>query len=233
MTALRPYTADELADLPDPALWVDEMDLPELALRLLATVDAERARADQLNTQADAMAEYLRDSLERLALTAGVPTEDDGGPRANFYLVDDVEQAITDLRAERDAERARADQAETALALADRALRDQPMQAFRTRAAQMRRAHAIDAVRRALDVSPTEPEPVDPRCTGTLGSRPSWMSPGQYDPCRCDLTTGHDGPHECEHTRADPQPDTGGPYAGTRTAMDGPIAASPTEGNPE
>jgi len=73
-----------------------------------------------------------------------------------------------------------------------------------------------DAIRRALDASPTEPEPVDQRCTGTLGSRPSWMNPDQYDaaggPCRCDLTAGHDGPHECEHTRAD---------------------ASPTEGNPE
>jgi len=53
MSESTPLTADELADLPDPALWVDEMDLPELALRLLATVDAERARADQ--AEADRM----------------------------------------------------------------------------------------------------------------------------------------------------------------------------------
>lgn len=39
----------------------------------------------------------------------------------------------------------------------------------------------------------------DPRCRGTLGSRPSWMSPDQYDPCRCRLDRGHDGPHWCEH----------------------------------
>lgn len=44
-----------------------------------------------------------------------------------------------------------------------------------------------------------EPAEVDPRCTGTLGSRPEWMSPGQYDPCRCRLDAGHDGPHWCEH----------------------------------
>ena len=88
--------------------------------------------------------------------------------RRLLATVDDERAEKTRLRAmyeqaERDgtAERARADQAETALALADRALRDQPMQAFRTRAAQMRRAHAIDAVRRALDASPTEGNPDD------------------------------------------------------------------------
>ena len=94
MSDPTPLTDDELAHarqaLSANSPWT-------IARRALATVDAERARADQLNTQADAMTEYLRDSLERLALTAGVPIEDDGGPRANFYLVDDVEQAITDL----------------------------------------------------------------------------------------------------------------------------------------
>lgn len=40
-------------------------------------------------------------------------------------------------------------------------------------------------------------EPV--RCLGTLGKRPSWMSPDQYDPCRCELPNGHDGDHRCEH----------------------------------
>lgn len=44
----------------------------------------------------------------------------------------------------------------------------------------------------------TWPEP-DPRCTGTLGSRPDWMSPDQYDPCRCRLDAGHEGAHWCEH----------------------------------
>lgn len=37
------------------------------------------------------------------------------------------------------------------------------------------------------------------RCPATLGERPSWMSPGQYDPCHCRLPNGHDGDHECSH----------------------------------
>lgn len=40
------------------------------------------------------------------------------------------------------------------------------------------------------------------RCEGTLGSKPWWMSWGQYDPCRCDLPEGHDGPHDCWHLRS-------------------------------
>lgn len=40
---------------------------------------------------------------------------------------------------------------------------------------------------------------LDPRCKGTLGSRPEWMGVDQYDPCRCRLDRGHDGPHWCEH----------------------------------
>lgn len=41
---------------------------------------------------------------------------------------------------------------------------------------------------------------MDPRCKGTLGDRPGWMSPDQFDPCRCLLPRNHDGDHECEHT---------------------------------
>ncbi len=40
----------------------------------------------------------------------------------------------------------------------------------------------------------------DPRCTVDVGSRPSWMSPDQYDPCRCLLPKGHVGNHTCGHT---------------------------------
>lgn len=41
--------------------------------------------------------------------------------------------------------------------------------------------------------------PATMRCDGTLGSKPWWMSWGQYDPCPCLLPEGHDGPHWCEH----------------------------------
>lgn len=45
------------------------------------------------------------------------------------------------------------------------------------------------------------------RCKGTLGSRPEWMGVDQYDPCRCRLNEGHDGPHWCEHLGSpDPRP---------------------------
>jgi hypothetical protein len=47
-----------------------------------------------------------------------------------------------------------------------------------------------------------EIEHPDPRCTVDVGSRPSWMSPDQYDPCRCTLPRGHEGAHACEHTIA-------------------------------
>jgi len=62
-----------------------------------------------------------------------------------------------------DAERARREQAEAALTLADAALRDHPMQAFSSAAAQRRRAQAIDVIRRA------QPYPDDP------GAR-AWMA---------------------------------------------------------
>jgi len=53
----------------------------------------------------------------------------------------------------------RLSKAEAALTLADAALRDRPMQAFPSAAAQRRRAQAIDAIRRVLDASPTEGNP--------------------------------------------------------------------------
>lgn len=40
----------------------------------------------------------------------------------------------------------------------------------------------------------------DERCTETLGTKPWWMSPDQYDPCRCWLAAGHEGDHQCDHT---------------------------------
>lgn len=36
-----------------------------------------------------------------------------------------------------------------------------------------------------------------PTCGRDLGSRPSWMSPDQYDPCPCVLPEGHDGDCAC------------------------------------
>ncbi len=35
----------------------------------------------------------------------------------------------------------------------------------------------------------------DPRCPAILSRRPEWMSPDQYDPCRCRRATGHEGEH--------------------------------------
>jgi hypothetical protein len=55
----------------------------------------------------------------------------------------------------------------------------------------------INAVLDALN------EMLDPRCRGTLGDRPSWMSPDQFDPCRCTLPRDHEGAHACEHTEAE------------------------------
>jgi hypothetical protein len=66
--------------------------------------------------------------------------------------------------------------------------------------------------------APGEPEPGGVgRCTGTLGSRPEWMSPDQYDPCRCRLDAGHDGPHWCEHLGA-PDPRLSAPDEATEPA---------------
>lgn len=41
---------------------------------------------------------------------------------------------------------------------------------------------------------------MDPRCQGKLGDRPSYLSPDQWDACRCIRPRDHDGEHECEHT---------------------------------
>jgi len=41
------------------------------------------------------------------------------------------------------------------------------------------------------------------KCAGTVGRRPEWMSPGQYDACLCVLVASHDGPHRCKHDEAD------------------------------
>ena len=54
------------------------------------------------------------------------------------------------------------------------------------------------------------PEPAPARCGARLGKRPEWMSPGQYDPCECDLPAGHDpspddpSGHSCKHVRPHP-----------------------------
>jgi len=45
----------------------------------------------------------------------------------------------------------------------------------------------------------------DPRCKHEF-PLPGWMSPDQEDPCRCDLPTGHEGAHSCEHLRKSGQP---------------------------
>lgn len=50
------------------------------------------------------------------------------------------------------------------------------------------------------------------RCSGTLGSKPWWMSWDQYDPCPCLLPEGHDGDHWCEHLDT-PDPRKNGSHA--------------------
>lgn len=56
----------------------------------------------------------------------------------------------------------------------------------------------------------------DGRCRGTLGTRPGWMSPDQYDPCRCYLDRGHAGPHWCDHLDT-PDPRESGSKGGGAT----------------
>lgn len=41
------------------------------------------------------------------------------------------------------------------------------------------------------------------KCGKGLGSRPSWMSPDQYDPCPCLLDLGHEGDCACSHVNVD------------------------------
>lgn len=63
-------------------------------------------------------------------------------------------------------------------------------------------ASEIETVVRELRVR------MDPRCQRTIGSRPSWMSPDQYDPCRCRLGRSHEGDCWCEHLDSpDPRDD--------------------------
>lgn len=56
--------------------------------------------------------------------------------------------------------------------------------------------HVVAPIRKFLD------KRSDPRCTVDVGSRPGWMSPDQYDPCRCTLPKDHEGAHACAHTLA-------------------------------
>jgi len=64
---------------------------------------------------------------------------------------------------------------------------------------------------------------VDPRCSYTF-PLPGWMGEDQADPCRCDLPTGHDGKHACEHTREkadrEPQPGDGPDYHAEHAAWE-------------
>lgn len=54
-----------------------------------------------------------------------------------------------------------------------------------------------------------EPEKRTERCTVDVGSRPYWMSPDQYDPCRCKRPAGHELPHACDHENAELLPAVG------------------------
>jgi hypothetical protein len=56
-------------------------------------------------------------------------------------------------------------------------------------------------LREARDLLDAQPLPYGRKCWYSF-PLPSWMGADQDDPCRCDLHDGHDGPHECEHTRA-------------------------------
>ena len=48
MTDPQPLTDTELADLPDPVMWDYAADVPELAARLLVTLNDARAERDEL-----------------------------------------------------------------------------------------------------------------------------------------------------------------------------------------
>jgi hypothetical protein len=43
------------------------------------------------------------------------------------------------------------------------------------------------------------PRCVAGKCGGTVGQRPGWMSPDQYDPCMCVLAFEHEGDCVCKH----------------------------------
>lgn len=78
--------------------------------------------------------------------------------------------------------------------------------------------NALVAERRRQEV---DRRPLGGRCHGTLGSRPEWMSPDQYDPCRCRLEDGHDGPHWCEHLGSPDPRDNGLSIAPPETDQNG------------
>jgi len=69
-----------------------------------------------------------------------------------------------------------------------------PIERERVSQALRRNLKAFDDLVEAIDQAKA-----DPRCSRTLGSRPEWMSPDQYSPCRCRRRKDHDGPHACEH----------------------------------
>lgn len=104
-----------------------------LLSRVIAHTDARRliATVDTERARAE------RAEQEAAALAAAVQQLQEDGERAEQRLA-----AITD-----------------AARIAERALRDLPMQAFRTRAAQLRRSTAIDALRALLN-APTESDQI-------------------------------------------------------------------------
>lgn len=61
-------------------------------------------------------------------------------------------------------------------------------------------AHDCVSIKRCADALKVETEPTPERCRFEF-PLPSWMSPDQDDPCRCDLLEGHKGDHSCEHLK--------------------------------
>ena len=61
--------------------------------------DTTNSRVFRAETMAEAAFIYVRDVLERLAAVTDVPTKhEDGSPRANFYLVDDIMAGVKELK---------------------------------------------------------------------------------------------------------------------------------------
>lgn len=73
----------------------------------------------------------------------------------------------------------------------------------------------VEKLERALEADdfpciarePRDTPPQDAQCAYTFPLR-WWMGKDQEDPCRCDLPSGHDGEHACDHIRS---PDTPAP----------------------
>ena len=78
-------------------LFAGVMPIPPKVAWDEAVAVAKRAvrERDEYEAERDGAVAYVREALERLALTAEVPIEDEHGPRANFYLVDDIEAELT------------------------------------------------------------------------------------------------------------------------------------------